>query len=202
MMEWIESIDRSIVLWINGWNSPGLDVLMWVISAKLTWIPFYLLLIEGNSTTNQKPAQNDKKTIVFFLAALVCVALTDQISVHLFKELIQRYRPSHNTLITEQLHLYDLGDGNLYKGGMYGFISSHAANFAGICMFAYIQLKSSYSWLKYLLISVVLIVCLSRIYLGVHYLSDVLVGALLGCLIAYLVSSFIYKPISSRYFKA
>lgn len=196
MMEWIESIDRSIVLWVNGWHTPWLDYVMWIISAKLTWVPLYVLLL-----ILYIRSYDWKKGVIFLLAAILCVALTDQISVHLFKEMFQRYRPSHHSLLTNKLHFYDLGNGDLYKGGMYGFISSHAANFAGICFFAMIQLKKHYSWLTYMLISVVTIVCFSRIYLGVHYLSDIIVGVVIGGLIAIIVNRLMYKPIMNKYFK-
>jgi undecaprenyl-diphosphatase len=194
-MEWIESIDRSIVLWVNGWHSPMLDKFMWIISAKLTWVPLYVLILILFIRS-----YNWKKGIVFLLAVIICVTLTDQISVHLFKDLFQRYRPSHHSLLTDRLHFYSLGNGNFYKGGMYGFVSSHAANFAGVCFFAMIQLRKSYSWLSYLLILILLLVCFSRIYLGVHYLSDVTVGVALGGLIALIVNRFIFKPVINKYF--
>ena len=45
MIEWLESIDRALVLAVNSWNTPFFDEFFWLVSAKLTWIPFYLFLL-------------------------------------------------------------------------------------------------------------------------------------------------------------
>ena len=193
MMEWLESIDRSIVLAINSWNSPFLDELMWLISGKLTWIPLYLLLLILYIRKS-----GWKRGIFFLVLAILTVVIADQVSVNLFKEFIQRYRPSHHALLTDQLHFYDFGDGNVYKGGQYGFVSSHAANFIGVCTFAWLVLKKWYSKLGYLLAFSSFLVVFSRIYLGVHYLSDVFCGGVLGATIAYLVYKFIFLKFISK----
>ena len=195
-MEWLESIDRSFVIWVNSWNTPFFDEFMWIVSGKLTWIPLYLLLLALYIRSF-----NWRKGLLFLFSALLCLALTDQISVHLFKDTFLRYRPSHHALLTDHLHFYDLGNKDLYKGGLYGFVSSHAANFAGICFFAFLQLRNEYRWLKYILILSVMVVCLSRIYLGVHYLSDVFFGALLGIIIAWLIDRFVFQILLYKLFQ-
>ena len=192
-MEKLESIDRWIVSAINSWNSPFLDEVMWLISAKLIWIPLYVLLIVLFAKTN-----NLKKSVLFVLMAVLVVAITDQVSVHLFKNIFLRYRPSHNSLLTENLHFYKFENGEFYKGGMYGFVSSHAANFFGVLTFAWFALRQNFSKLWMLLFPVALIVCFSRIYLGVHYFSDVLVGGILGVLAAFFVFKFIFMPIIEK----
>lgn len=195
MMESLEAIDRAIVLWVNGLNTSFLDEFMWVISGKLTWVPLYLLFLYLFVRQS-----GIKKGIVFLLCAIITVVLTDQISVQLFKEMFMRYRPSHHGLLTDHLHFYDFGDGHLYKGGTYGFISSHAANFVGVCSFALLGLRKNNAWIFPLTLISILLVCFSRIYLGVHYLSDVLVGAMVGLLIAILVFRFIFIAIIGREF--
>lgn len=193
MMETLESIDRAIVLWVNGLNTPFLDEFMWIVSGKLTWIPFYIFLFF------LFVRQSGIGKGVFFLGfAILTVALSDQISVHLFKDLFLRYRPSHNTFLTDQLHFYHLGGDDYYKGGQYGFVSSHAANFMAVCTFAFLALRKKYRWILPILCVASTLVCFSRIYLGVHYLSDVLIGALLGILIATLVFRYVFIVIIGR----
>ena len=197
-MEKLESIDRWIVSAINGWNTPFLDEVMWMISAKLIWIPLYIFLIFLFANVN-----NIKKTVFFVLAAILVVAITDQVSVHLFKNMFMRYRPSHHAMLTDNLHFYQFDNGEFYKGGMYGFVSSHAANFFGVLTFAWLALKDRFAKIWLLLLPIALIVSLSRIYLGVHYFSDVFVGALLGIFVAVVVFKYIFMPyIGKEYFKS
>ena len=63
---------------------------------------------------------------------------------------------------------------------MFGFLSAHAANFFMICVFSSLHLKAYYSKISYFLIPIALLVSFSRIYLGVHYLTDIIAGAALG----------------------
>ncbi len=190
MIDQLESLDRAIVVAINGWNTPFLDEFFWIVSEKLTWLPLYLFLIYLYFRNT-----NFKRTIAFVVCALAVVALTDLISVHLFKNVFMRYRPSHHAELTNSLHFYRFDDGGVYKGGMYGFISSHAANFFGVCLYASFCLRQYNKTLIYWLIGIATLVSFSRIYLGVHYLSDLLVGAMFGSLVAFLVYRYIYTPI-------
>lgn len=192
MIEYFEEIDRQIVLAINSWYSPLLDEVMWWISARITWIPLYIfiLILAFKKLT--------KEHFVFFLLfAIIAVIVTDLVSVHLFKNVFLRYRPSHNLLLSNQLHYYQISQGNFYKGGEYGFISSHAANFFAIATASFLVLKKAYSKLKWLLLFAGIIICFSRIYLGVHYLSDVIVGGAIGSLIAFLLYKFWYFRLTS-----
>lgn len=194
-MEKIEAIDRWLLLLINSFHTPFLDEVMWLISAKLTWIPLYVLLIYLFSRTN-----NLKRTLFFVLSAGLVVLLTDQISVHLFKEVFERYRPSHHELLTNELHFYRFNDGSFYKGGMYGFVSSHAANFFGVLTFATLVLENNFKRIGWYLFAIAFIVCISRVYLGVHYVSDILFGSLLGITIAVLIHKFFFIPIIEKEF--
>jgi undecaprenyl-diphosphatase len=126
------------------------------------------------------------------------LALTDLTSVHLFKNVFLRYRPSHNLLLTDHLHYYLIKPGEYYKGGEYGFISSHAANFFAIITFVSLVLRARYPKLIYPLLFIGILIAYSRIYLGVHYLSDVMVGGLVGSAIAFLVYRFIYLRFSEK----
>lgn len=187
MNNFFEEIDHAIVLAVNSWNAPFLDELMWIISGKLTWIPLYVFLIY---LAAKKLLW--KQVLLFTVTAIVSVIMADLISNYCFKENVQRYRPSHNLLLKDLLHLYQSKPGEFYRGGLYGFTSSHAANFFAIAVFIGMALRQFYPKLIYILLGIAVLVSFSRIYLGVHYPSDVFVGAIVGTLTAFVCYRFLY----------
>jgi len=162
-------------------HTPFLDKLMWYISYTPTWIPLFLFFVYY---------AHKKKGVKFVLGVLlstgVCIALADLISVHLFKEVFQRYRPTHNEELKGLVKTVTKPNGEIYLGGLYSFVSSHAANFGAISMLLYLNFKKYSNWWSLLFVWFALIVY-SRIYLGVHYPSDIFVGGLLGFTIGYIV---------------
>jgi len=192
MIEWLEAIDREIVLSVNGCHAAWLDEVMWFISGKLQWIPFYVFLAYLFYRKS-----NAKFTAYFVLIAIAAVGLSDFTASQIIKDSVQRYRPSHHALLTERLHFYQLSDGEFYKGGQYGFVSSHAANFFAICTFAFLALRQWYSK-AWLLLGVAVLVSFSRLYLGVHYLSDLIGGAIIGSGFAWLLHHFVFLRIKSK----
>ena len=189
MFEYLESIDRSIVLTVNGWNTPFLDQFFWIVTKTITWIPFYLTLfylIWKNYGL--------KTTFVFLGMTLLMVAIVDSSTTFFFKDTVMRYRPSHNLLLEKHLHYY-MEDGHTYLGGKYGFFSSHASNNAAVAMLSWFFLHKFYPNLKWILIFWVALIGLSRIYLTMHYLSDVLCGVIWGILWA-----FVFWKLYQRFF--
>lgn len=182
MIEWLKTIDQNIVLFINGLNNPILDEVMWLISGKLIWFPLYIFLfylVYKQLTI--------KQFILFFILGVGLVGLTDFIVTHGLKYPIGRFRPSHNLIIGELLHFYAISPTDLYKGGQYGFVSGHAANSTAIALFFFLALRKNYTYIGYFLAFWVAIVCFSRIYLGVHYLTDILGGILVGGILTLLI---------------
>jgi undecaprenyl-diphosphatase len=166
---------------------------MWVLSSK--WINFPLaicifLLLKSQFSW--------KKTSILFLLALVVVSLTDVISTQLFKDYFERLRPSHNPVVGPYLHFYMIGPNNPYLGGQFGFVSSHAANLAAMFAFVLPYLKK-YTFSIYLLGIYVFLVAYSRVYLGVHFPSDVLCGALLGLFIGWLFRRHLFAQVIQKW---
>ena len=167
MIDWLLQLDTKLFLFLNGLNSESLDSLMWWVSGKTTWWPFYLLLL---AFLGWKKGWQLAPMILFLI---LVVALTDQTSVHLFKNVFQRLRPCHEPSLEGLVHLV-----NNKCGGKYGFVSSHAANTFGVASLLFLWVRRR--WFTILMISWALLVGYSRIYLGVHYPGDVLFGSLLG----------------------
>lgn len=171
MLEFLNQIDTDIFLFFNGLHTTFFDNLMWFISGKFIWIPLYLLLV---FFLVRKYRIN---SLWWLLALALVVLFADRISSGLIKPLAQRWRPTHNPAIEHLVHVV-----NNYRGGSYGFVSSHAANtfaVATLLTFAFQQ-----KWAKFALIAWATVVSYSRIYLGVHYPGDVICGAALGIAIA------------------
>jgi undecaprenyl-diphosphatase len=187
MIDYLEGIDRMIVLTVNGWNNSFLDAFFWFISQRLTWIPLYILI--AFFAWKKLPK---RELVIFVILTILCVALADLVSVHLFKNVFLRYRPSHHADLTERLHFYLKANGEFYKGGMYGFVSSHAANFFALATFVSLSLNATYPKLKWFLFGIATLVSFSRLYQGVHYASDLIAGALLGISIAFILYRFVY----------
>jgi len=170
MFNWLIEFDKTVFLYLNGLHSPERDFIMWWVSSDKIWIPLYALLLLM-IIYRERPY----RFIFTILFVIVAVALCDRISV-LIKNFVERPRPSHNPEIAYLIHLV-----NDYKGGKYGFVSSHAANVFGLATFLSNQFKH-FKWSLFLFCWAA-IISYSRIYLGVHYPLDIICGALLGILI-------------------
>ena len=188
MIEWLESIDQSIVLFVNGLHYPCLDEVMWLISGKLIWIPFYYGLLYYAYRTF-----GPIHCLYFVLTMLAIIAMSDIVSSQIIKKIVERVRPSHHLILGPKLHFYEESPGNLYRGGEFGFVSSHAANFFALAVFYGMALKSIFPRLIYVLMGIACLVAFSRIYLGVHYLSDVIGGGVVGSTIAFIVWHFFWS---------
>lgn len=174
MFEYISTLDKDLLLLINGFNSQKLDIVMIYISSKLGWLMLYVYLLYIIISDFGK-----KTWVVLVIIALV-ITVADLSSVHLFKNVFMRLRPCHEGDLVNQLHMAK------NCGGMYGFVSSHAANSFALSTFLILLLRAKHSWIWPVMITYALLIIYSRVYLGVHYPSDVLGGAVLGTTVGWL----------------
>jgi len=184
MSDQLLKLDTNLFLWLNSHHSPFWDDVMLFISGKIEWLPLYLMLIAFIIYRFRW------KSIPILIAIILAVAMADQLAVKAFKEVFERFRPTHNPEIQHLVHIV-----NDYRGGSYGFVSNHAANSFSLAMFISLLFKN-----RYVTISIffwALLVSYSRIYLGVHYPGDILGGAVLGIGIGWLIF-FTYRKISER----
>ena len=182
MIELIDSIDKEILVWLNGFHNPFMDTIMWYVSSAPFWIWFYvILLIFLLKTRSAIWPKVDFKQLAFIVVSIsVAILLADQISSGFFKPFFGRLRPSHSPELEGLVHLLTNPDGETYKGGQFGFVSSHAANSFAIAWFASALLQMRKAWVIMMIWAA--LVSYSRIYLGVHYLGDITGGAIIGML--------------------
>jgi len=186
-MEQLIALDTRLFLFLNGLHSPFWDTVMWYISGTKTWIPLYVVIIFFIFF------EYKKRGFLPLIFIILVILLADKISVYGFKFVFERFRPTHNPEIADLVHIV-----RDYRGGKYGFVSSHAANTFGLASFTSLLFANKkYTWFIYIWAAVV---SYSRIYLGVHYPGDILGGAILGWLIGYLVFMG-YEWVSDRFIK-
>ena len=193
MLEKLLALDTRLFLWFNSHHSPAWDKIMWFISGKEEWAPLYLVIIGYLIYTYRW------KSIYVFIAVALFVTLADQISTNVFKDGFKRLRPSHAEELKGLVHLFTKNNGEVYYGGLYGFVSSHAAN--SFALAAFLTRLFKISWFSWFIYCWAGIVSYSRIYLGVHYPGDIIGGAILGILIGWFVYwlyCFVLKKIDQK----
>src|SRR5258708_17396824 len=167
-MQTLIDLDKKLLLFLNGLNSPYLDPVMFYTTKTFFWLPLYLLLVF-------LIFKNYKQEGWFILiGAAVTIVLTDQITSSLMKPFFARLRPSQDPTLEGLVHLV-----NGYKGGFYGFASSHAANTFGTAIFIWLTLNSFYKKIGWVF-AWAAFMTYTRIYLGVHFPGDIIVGGIIG----------------------
>jgi undecaprenyl-diphosphatase len=173
-MEQLLELDRRLLLFLNGLHTPFMDTIMHFLTEIYAWIPLYAFLI----FLVAKKLKKDTWWVL--LGVVITVVLCDQITSGFMKPFFARLRPSHEPSLEGLIHIV-----NGYRGGQYGFASGHAANTFGVSFFVWLTLKSYYKWIGLIFIWAALMTY-TRIYLGVHYPTDILVGGSIGMMCGWL----------------
>lgn len=180
-MEEILELDREIFLELNSsFRNPWLDQLMMFLSTTTAWIPLFLVLLYLLMKNYRK------QTWLILLAVGLTILLADQITSSVMKPFFERLRPSHEPILAERVYIV-----NQYRGGKFGFASSHAANTFGIATLMSVALRMYRPWINLLFLWAIG-VGYTRIYLGVHYPGDIVAGYLVGFICA-LIAWFLLK---------
>lgn len=172
MINYILELDEKLLLFFNGLNTPWLDSAMFFLTDGRTWLPLFLITIIFIIVKFR-----GKGFFILLFIGLV-IALGDQISSSLLKPLVGRLRPSHEPHLEGILHIV-----NNYKGGLFSFVSSHATNSFGVATMLWLLIGKQYKWISLFFVWAA-IFSFTRIYLGVHYPSDIIAGAALGIALA------------------
>ncbi len=191
MKEAIESLlplERNLFFILNGSDSVFLDNIFWTITGKLIWVP--MLIFIGVMIFHKTPI---KVAIITILSIVILFALCDQISSTFFKGYFQRFRPTHHP---DFMNFVDTV--REYRSRGYSFISGHATNSFGIAILLSRIFVSR--WITIPIISWATLNSYSRLYLGVHFTTDIVAGILVGSLIGLLVFE-IYKATKKRVLK-
>jgi undecaprenyl-diphosphatase len=171
MIEAIKNWDEAAFLWLNSFHSSALDPIVLQLTQTISWIPLYVLLLY------QIYRIDPKNTAWILGGVMLTILLSDQVTSGLMKPYFERLRPCHDPRWDGMLHLYGR------CGGLYGFVSSHAANTFGLATFLTLKLGKKQKAIAWLFLYA-LLVSYTRIYLGVHYPLDVFFGAVVGVLAA------------------
>ena len=188
-MSWseIHKFDQAITLEINSWDSSLTDPIWQFLSDVPAWIPMYVLIA---ALLIWKLGW--KRGLLVVLAAGLTFGFCDQFS-NLIKDAVGRVRPLNDMfMLSNGLNVLEKGSSS------YSFFSAHAANAFGLATCTFTALRQILrreksrchmpGWLKAYGIWMFIwapLVAISRVFVGKHYLGDVLVGALVGMAAGY-----------------
>ena len=185
VIDFLQRTDEAVFLALNGAHCAYADSTMWLFTGRWAYVLPVLALLYLSFRCGWK------RGVMMLLAVALTILLSDQIASSLIKPLVCRLRPSH----AEHIVAYVL---NGHRGGMYGFVSSHAANSFGVAVL--LILLSRNRLLAACMLLWAAVVSYSRIYLGVHYPGDIFCGALVGVAMAFVVNKLLgflpepYRP--------
>ena len=170
-MEEIILEDKQAMIFLNNLGSSTFDPFWILVSEKWFWIPLYVIFLYFLY-------KNFNKKSLFYILLFVALGITasDQIA-NIFKFGFERLRPCHDPSLEGLLR-------EVKCGGKFGFYSAHSSNSFFVATYLTMLLGKKIKQLPYFLFVWAAIVAYSRVYLGMHFPGDIIVGAIMGILLA------------------
>ena len=184
-MEEIIQEDKEVFLYLNNLGDTSFDQFWLLISSTWIWVPLYIIFFYF-LYKNYK-----LRSLVFILIFIaIGVTVSDQLA-GFFKYGVARLRPCHDPELINQMRIVKCG-------GQFGFYSAHASNTFFLATYLSILLKNKLNWFPYVIFVWAVVVSYSRIYLGVHFPIDILMGAFVGLLLGGLFATLARKVINKQ----
>ncbi len=185
MMEELKELDKKLFLLINdGMSNSFFDFLMPWMRDKYFWIPLYIIFIVMMIYYFRK------QSWIVIGVTLAVVGVSDFVSSGIFKPFFHRLRPCQNPELASHIHhIIECGTG-------YSFVSSHAANHFALAVFLGLIFKEKIKWFLPVLILWASLICFAQVYVGYHYPSDILAGAVIGIIPALIAASVLKKRLN------
>ena len=166
MLDKIIALDKELLIFLNGLGSPTFDNLWLMITKQFYWTPFFLFLAY---LVYKKMGIKNLGIIILFIAVILLCCNT---SVEFCKATFHRSRPCNDAEIKGIIRI-------VHQSDSYSFFSGHASNSMATMIFLYLILRKYYKYI-FLIFLYPLIFAYSRIYLGVHFPTDILTGYVFG----------------------
>lgn len=179
MLDRLQDIDRAATLAINSLHTPVSDSFWQLMSDVKVWIPFYVAIIIWLFAR-----MGTRKALIIIVSIILTVVMSDQLA-NLVKDTASRLRPCYDSVCVQGgLHILER------RTGLFGFFSGHAANAFGLAVCAIVGVRSDirnrYKGFAAMMLIWAVFVALSRVFVGKHFLGDILAGSAVGSILGYL----------------